>query len=106
AVMARTRYEWTVLGYALWTVGAEVVPVHPASSRDQVAWMLRDARCVAMVVEDERCVMTVGSVCAGLPALRHVWQLDAGGCAELAARGADVPAASVDSMRRIVLPEA
>ncbi|CAL9653855.1 Long-chain-fatty-acid--CoA ligase FadD15 [Streptomyces sp. enrichment culture] len=106
AVMARTRYEWTVLGYALWTVGAEVVPIHPASSRDQVAWMLRDAGCVAVVVEDERCVMTVGSVCAALPALRHVWQLDAGACAELAARGADVPAAAVDSMRRIVLPEA
>ncbi|MGP2441789.1 AMP-dependent synthetase/ligase [Streptomyces sp. JW3] len=106
AVMARTRYEWTVLAYALWTVGAEVVPVHPASSRDQVGWMLRDAGCVAVVVEDERCVMTVGSVCASLPALRHVWQLDAGAPAELTARGVDVPAATVDSMRRIVLPEA
>ncbi|WP_320777382.1 AMP-dependent synthetase/ligase [Streptomyces sp. CRN 30] len=106
AVMARTRYEWTVAGYALWTVGAEVVPIHPASAREQVEWMLRDADCAAVLVEDERCVMTVGSVCASLPALRHVWQLDDGALAELAARGADVPATTVDSMRRIVLPEA
>ncbi|GGU56233.1 AMP-dependent synthetase/ligase [Streptomyces daghestanicus] len=106
AIMARTRYEWTVFGYALWTVGAEAVPIHPASSRDQVAWMLRDAHCAAVLVEDERCVMTVGPVCASLPALRHVWQLDAGACAELTALGADVAAATVDSMRRIVLPEA
>jgi long-chain acyl-CoA synthetase len=46
AVMARTRYEWTVLSYALWVVGAEVVPVYPTSSRDQVEWILRDARRV------------------------------------------------------------
>ncbi|GGM07064.1 long-chain acyl-CoA synthetase [Streptomyces fumigatiscleroticus] len=105
AVMARTRYEWTVLGYALWTVGAEVVPVHPTSSREQVEWILRDAGCVGVVVEDEQGVMTVGSVCAGLPLLRHVWQLDAGALRELAGRGAAVPPATVDSLRRIVLPD-
>lgn len=43
AIMARTRYEWTVLCHALWTVGAEVVPIYPTSSREQVEWILRDA---------------------------------------------------------------
>ncbi|GAA2462027.1 AMP-dependent synthetase/ligase [Streptomyces glaucus] len=105
AVMARTRYEWTVLGYALWTVGAEVVPVCPTSSREQVEWILRDAGCVAAAVEDEQGVMTVGSVCTSLPGLRHVWQLDAGALEELVRRGRSVPLAAVDSMRRIVLPD-
>ncbi|MFF0794100.1 AMP-dependent synthetase/ligase [Streptomyces spiralis] len=106
AVMARTRYEWTVLAYALWAVGAEVVPVHPTSSRDQVEWILRDAGCVAVAVEDEQGVMTVGSVCASLPLLRHVWQLDAGALEQLVARGVPVPPTTVDSLRRIVLPDA
>ncbi|WP_037822225.1 AMP-binding protein, partial [Streptomyces sp. NRRL S-146] len=105
AIMARTRFEWTVLCYALWAVGAEVVPVYPTSSRDQVEWILRDAGCVAVVVEDEQGVMTVGSVCASLPLLRHVWQLDAGALEELADRGEFIPIATVDSMRRIVLPD-
>jgi long-chain acyl-CoA synthetase len=105
AVMARTRYEWTVFAYALWTVGAEIVPVYPSASRDQVEWILRDAGCVAVVVEDEHGAMTVGSVCAGLPALRHVWQLDAGGLEQLAARGEVIPQETVDSLRRIVLPD-
>ncbi|MCD7445635.1 AMP-dependent synthetase/ligase [Streptomyces lincolnensis] len=105
AVMARTRYEWTVLGYALWAVGAEVVPIHPTASRDQVEWFLRDSGCVAVVVEDEQAVMTVGSVCASLPRLRHVWQLDAGALDELVARGEFIPLATVDSLRRIVLPD-
>ncbi|GAB2888310.1 AMP-dependent synthetase/ligase [Streptomyces deserti] len=105
AIMARTRYEWTVLAYALWAVGAEVVPIYPTSSREQVEWILRDAGCVAVVVEDEQGVMTVGSVCATLPLLRHVWQLDAGALNELVARGQFIPWATVDSMRRIVLPD-
>ncbi|MGV9285189.1 AMP-dependent synthetase/ligase [Streptomyces sp. NPDC003730] len=105
AIMARTRYEWTVFSYALWTVGAEVVPVYPTSSREQVEWILRDAGCVGVLVEDEQSVMTVGPVCASLPALRHVWQLDAGALDSLVERGAFLPFASVDSMRRIVLPD-
>ncbi|MFJ3981799.1 AMP-dependent synthetase/ligase [Streptomyces fungicidicus] len=105
AIMARTRHEWTLLGHALWTVGAEVVPVYPTSSREQVEWILRDAACVAVLVEDEQGVMTVGPVCAALPRLRHVWQLDAGALDQLAARGEFIPQATVDSMRRIVLPD-
>lgn len=105
AIMARTRYEWTALCHALWTVGAEVVPVYPTSSREQVEWILRDAGCVAVLVEDEQSVMTVGSVCAALPRLRHVWQLDGGALEQLAARGEFIPPATVDSMRRIVLPD-
>ncbi|MEU3986072.1 AMP-dependent synthetase/ligase [Streptomyces sp. NPDC026672] len=105
AVMSRTRYEWTVFSHALWAVGAEVVPIHPTSAREQVEWILRDANCVAVVVEDEQGVMTVGTVCAVLPRLRHVWQLDTGGLEQLVERGEYIPATTVDSLRRIVLPD-
>ncbi|MHA5047636.1 AMP-dependent synthetase/ligase [Streptomyces sp. SD15] len=105
AIMARTRYEWTVLSYALWTVGAEVVPIYPTSSHDQVAWILQDAGCVAVVVDDEPGVMTVASACASLPSLRHVWQLDTGALTRLVERGRVIPPTTVDSLRRIVLPD-
>jgi long-chain acyl-CoA synthetase len=105
AIMARTRYEWTVLSHALWAVGAEVVPIYPTSSRDQVEWILRHSGCVAVVVEDEQAVMTVGSVCGSLPQLRHVWQLDSGALPRLVEQGEFVPFATVESMRRIVLPD-
>ncbi|MFJ9582187.1 AMP-dependent synthetase/ligase [Streptomyces acidicola] len=105
AIMARTRYEWTALSLALWSVGAEVVPIYPTSSREQVQWILSDADCAGVVVEDGQGAMTVGSVCAGLPRLRHVWQLDDGGLEQLAEQGSSVPEATVDSLRRIVLPD-
>ncbi|MFD5627598.1 AMP-dependent synthetase/ligase [Streptomyces sp. NPDC127072] len=105
AIMARTRYEWTVLGYALWSVGAEVVPIYPTSSHEQVEWILKDAHCVGVVVEDEQGVMTVGSACAALPFLRHVWQLDTGALTQLVERGRAIPTTTIDSLRRIVLPD-
>ncbi|MFF7446402.1 MULTISPECIES: AMP-binding protein [unclassified Streptomyces] len=105
AIMARTRYEWTVLSHALWAVGAEVVPIYPTSSRDQVAWILKDSDCVGVIVEDEQSIMTVGSVCASLPRLRHVWQMDDGALEQLVARGEFIPFATVESLRRIVTPD-
>ncbi len=51
AIMCRTRYEWTLFDFALWTVGAQVVPVYPTSSAEQVFWMLHDAQVSAAMVE-------------------------------------------------------
>ncbi len=48
--------------------------------------------------------MTVGSACASLPSLRHVWQLDTGALAQLVERGRAIPTTTVDVLRRIVLP--
>ncbi|MEV5269079.1 AMP-binding protein, partial [Streptomyces werraensis] len=38
AIMSRTRYEWTLFDFALWSVGAQVVPVYPTSSAEQCSW--------------------------------------------------------------------
>ncbi|NEE20920.1 long-chain fatty acid--CoA ligase, partial [Streptomyces sp. SID7499] len=78
ALMSRTRYEWTLFDFALWTVGAQSVPIYPTSSAEQVLWMLHDAEVVAVMVEHEDHAMTVGSVIDRLPHLKRLWQLDAG----------------------------
>ena len=45
--MSKTRYEWTVADFALFTVGAVVVPIYETSSAEQVEWILTDAGCRA-----------------------------------------------------------
>ena len=50
ALLARTRYEWTVLDFAIWTAGAVVVPVYETSSPDQIAWILADSGARAIIV--------------------------------------------------------
>ncbi|WP_344321604.1 AMP-dependent synthetase/ligase [Streptomyces macrosporus] len=104
AVMARTRYEWTLFGYALWSIGAQVVPVYPTSSPEQVRWILSDARVVAIVVEHEDHAMTVGAVCDAAPSLQRIWQLDTGCIRHLVEQGREVPDDLVDGHRRAVTP--
>ncbi|MGW1222502.1 AMP-dependent synthetase/ligase [Streptomyces californicus] len=105
ALMSRTRYEWTLFDFALWTVGAQSVPVYPTSSAEQVLWMLHDAEVVAVMVEHEDHAMTVGSVIDRLPLLKRLWQLDAGALDELLAAGADIDDAVVQRHRRAVTPD-
>ncbi|MDT9686060.1 long-chain fatty acid--CoA ligase [Streptomyces sp. TRM76323] len=105
AVMSRTRYEWTLFDFALWTVGAQPVPVYPTSSADQVHWMLHDAGVSACVVEHEDHAMTVGSVVDRLPHLKRLWQLDTGAVDELVRAGARIDDEVVHRHRRAVTPE-
>ncbi|MEV8628289.1 long-chain fatty acid--CoA ligase [Streptomyces sp. NPDC051079] len=107
AIMSRTRYEWTLFDFALWTLGAQPVPVYPTSSAEQVFWMLHDAEVTACVVEHEDHAMTIGSVIDRLPRLQRLWQLDAGrgAVAELVEAGGEIDEDVVHRHRRAVTPE-
>nr|WP_223183435.1 AMP-dependent synthetase/ligase [Streptomyces sp. CBMA370] len=105
AVMARTRYEWTLFDFALWSVGAQPVPVYPTASAEQVFWTLYDSGATACVVEHEDHAMTVGSVIGRLPRLQRLWQLDADAVGELTAAGAGIDEEIVHRHRRAVTPE-
>ncbi|MER6524430.1 AMP-dependent synthetase/ligase [Streptomyces sp. NPDC001508] len=95
-LMSRTRYEWTLLDFAIWSAGAVTVPVYETSSPEQVQWILSDSGATACVVEQDGHAATVDAVRERLPALKHVWQIDAGGVAELNRLGRDLTDATVE----------
>ncbi|MFJ6573479.1 AMP-dependent synthetase/ligase [Streptomyces sp. NPDC091292] len=105
AVMSRTRYEWTLFDYALWSVGAQVVPVYPTSSAEQVFWMLHDAQVSAAMVEHEDHAMTIATVIDRLPNLGRLWQLDVDAVRELYEAGAHLDDEVVHRHRRAVTPD-
>lgn len=105
ALMSRTRYEWTLFDFALWTVGAQSVPVYPTSSAEQVLWMLHDAEVSAVLVEHEDHAMTIASVIDQLPMLKRLWQLDADAVSELVEAGTQVEDEVVHRHRRAVTPD-
>ncbi len=105
AIMSRTRYEWTLFDFALWTIGAQVVPVYPTSSAEQCMWMLHDAEVTAAVVEHEDHAMTIATVIDRLPRLRGLWQLDSGAVQELYDAGAHLDDEVVHRHRKAVTPE-
>jgi len=102
-LMSRTRFEWTVLDYAILTAGGVTVPIYPTSSLEQVEWILGDSGAVAVVVETDDHAEKIVAARGGLPALSHVWQIDGGrfgGLADLRAQGAQVPPEQVEERRR------
>ncbi len=106
ALLSRTRYEWTLLDFAVWAAGGVTVPVYESSSAEQLAWVLADSGARAVVVEDDGHRRTVESVVDRLGEVVRVWQIEPGGAApaldELAALGADVPDADAHRRRRSV----
>ncbi|MFH8983954.1 AMP-dependent synthetase/ligase [Streptomyces varsoviensis] len=105
ALMSRTRYEWTLFDFALWSIGAQPVPLYPTASAEQVFWTLYDSGACACVVEHEDHAMTVGSVIDRLPRLARLWQLDAGALAELYAAGAHIEDEVVHRHRLALTPD-
>ena len=92
-IMSRTRFEWTILDFALWHAGAVPVPVYETSSADQTQWILSDSDCVAVFVETDALAAVVEEARGegdGVPHLRAVHVIESGLLDTLAAQGAGV----------------
>ncbi|WP_329092821.1 MULTISPECIES: AMP-dependent synthetase/ligase [unclassified Streptosporangium] len=90
ALMSRTRYEWTVIDYAIWSAGAVGVPIYESSSADQAAWIISDSGAKAVFAELESHEETIREDASGLPGLKNVWRIESGALDELTALGAEI----------------
>uniref|UniRef100_A0A942T1M1 Acyl-CoA synthetase n=1 Tax=Neobacillus citreus TaxID=2833578 RepID=A0A942T1M1_9BACI len=97
AILSRTRMEWTLVDFAVWTAGLVSVPVYETSSPDQVRWILSDSEAVAIVVEQEQHARKVAGIAPDLPHLGQHWTIDGGGLDDLARLGEDVTDAELDA---------
>jgi long-chain acyl-CoA synthetase len=103
-LMAKTRYEWTLIDYAIWTAGAVTVPIYETSSAEQVQWILGDSGAVAVFAESPANVATIEEVRGTLGSLKHVWCIDGGAVDELTGSGAAVADADLESRRTTAKP--
>jgi long-chain acyl-CoA synthetase len=101
-LMSKTRYEWTLLDYAIWAAGAVTVPIYETSSAEQMAWILADSGAVACVLESNDNALCLAGVRDRLPALEQVWQIEAGDLDRLRAGGASVDPAEIDVRRKAI----
>lgn len=103
AIMARTRYEWTILDFAIWFAGAVVVPVFDTSSAEQIDWILNDSATVAIIVETPALRELVESV---LPShTKHVWTMTEDVLSILKAAGAHIGDDEIDRRRNALVPD-
>lgn len=101
AIMARTRYEWTLVDFSIWFAGAISVPVYETSSPSQVGWVLGDSGTVAAFVESGRHENIVRQAAAteDLSALAHVWQFDGDGLKRLREAGVGIDDQTLEDRR-------
>ena len=103
AIMSRTRYEWTILDFAIWHAGGVVVPVYDTSSAEQIDWILNDSGSVGMIVETPTLRELVETV---RPAhTRHVWTMTDGVLDILTASGAHIGDDEIDRRRNSLVPD-
>lgn len=104
-VMSRTRYEWTVVDYAIWYAGATSVPVYETSSAEQVRWILSDSGAVAVFLESHRNKAVFEQVAVDLPETTRVWVFDDGALDMLADAGARISDGELEARRATVSPD-
>jgi long-chain acyl-CoA synthetase len=103
AIMARTRYEWTVLDFAAWFAGAIVVPIYETSSAEQVDWILNDSGAVALVVETPALRELVAPILP--PHTRHIWTMTDDVLQVLRNAGAHISDGEIDIRRQGITPD-
>ncbi|MFD6068764.1 MULTISPECIES: AMP-dependent synthetase/ligase [Amycolatopsis] len=101
-LMSKTRYEWTLIDFAIWAAGAVTVPIYDTSSAEQVHWILSDSAAKAVFVETDDHVATLESVKGRLDTLEHTWQIEADAVGRLTEQGAGLSDDDLHERRRTV----
>jgi long-chain acyl-CoA synthetase len=104
ALLSATRYEWTLIDYAIWSIGAATVPIYETSSASQIQWILTDSEAFVAIVENAAHGAVVESARAEAPALQEVWQIESGAVDELTVLGQDITDAELDKRRTAIVP--
>ncbi|MFJ9800758.1 AMP-dependent synthetase/ligase [Streptomyces wuyuanensis] len=104
-VMSRTRYEWTVLDFAVWAAGGQSVPVYATSSAEQIAWILSDSGARFAVVENDANAAAVAEAARRLPVPPRILRIDGGALHELAELGAGTPDEEIAERRSALGPD-
>jgi long-chain acyl-CoA synthetase len=103
AIMARTRYEWTILDFAIWYSGAVPVPIYETSSAEQVDWILSDSGAVAIIVETSVLAEVVKPVMPA--ACKLIWSITDNALSTLTEAGKSISDDVVTQRRNSLTPE-
>lgn len=104
-LLSATRYEWSLLDFAIWAAGAASVPIYPSSSMSQIQWIIEDSGAVLAVTETRQHTEMVQTLVLGpdgkapLAAspskLRRIVEINSAAIDTLKFEGRDVPTEEV-----------
>lgn len=100
AIMSRTRFEWALIDFAIWYAGAVSVPIYESSAPSQIEWILSDADCVALFVENDEHDVRFEEIKSGAPLCRQVWKIEGGAIEALSKLGKEITNETVETRRK------
>ncbi len=98
-LMCKTRYEWTLVDFAMWFAGAALVPIYETSAPSQIQWILEDSEAVALIVETPDHLKRFEEIRSDAPYVHSVWQIDAGDLEALVIAGTGISDEEVEERR-------
>ncbi len=99
-IMSRTRFEWSLIDFAIWYAGAVSVPVYETSAPAQLEWILSNSDAVALWLENEEHEQRYSQIKASTPLIRNVWRMDDGAIDRLVELGREIADDQVEKRRR------
>ncbi len=90
ALMCHTRYEFTLVDFALWSIGASAISIYETDSLDQARWIVDDARCRFAVVENGAMSAILSPLLGEFEHFAGIYTIDEGGLDELILLGKDI----------------
>ena len=99
-IMSRTRFEWSLIDFAIWYAGAVSVPVYETSAPAQLEWILSNSDAVAVWLENEEHEQRYSQIKASTPLIRNVWRMDDGAIDRLVELGREIADDQVEKRRR------
>jgi long-chain acyl-CoA synthetase len=78
AVFSSTRFEYTLIQFAVWAAGAALVTIYETSSSEQVQWIMSDSGSVALFCENDKLRAIFDTVSPALPLCRNVFLIEGG----------------------------
>lgn len=100
AIMSRTRFEWALIDFAIWYAGAVSVPIYESSAPSQIEWILSDADCVALFIENDEHLDRFNEIKGSAPLCRQVWNIDSGAIDQLEKLGKDTSNDIIETRRK------
>jgi len=100
-MMCKTRFEWTLIDFAVWYAGAVLVPIYETSAPSQVLWNLTDSGAIAIITETADHFARYDEIAADVPAVTQSWKIDLGDLDKLVAGGTGVTDEEIERRRNI-----
>ena len=107
AILSATRYEWSLMDFAIWAAGAASVPIYPSSSMSQIQWILEDSGAKLALTETRDHTELISSfvlqedgtprLAGSTSQLRKVYEFNASGVETLKFEGREVEQSLIDA---------